>query len=84
MYCDEKKVCPKCDGEMECGIILDHSYTELRSQQWKKGLPIHEERFRDLFDVRTFKCSSCGYLESYAVKQEPRVEEVHEEGPPIL
>jgi hypothetical protein len=85
MVCsEEKRTCPKCKGEMECGIILDHSYTALKSQQWKKGLPIDEDIFRDLYDVRTFRCGSCGYLESYALNKTPMVEEESEEGPPIL
>jgi predicted nucleic-acid-binding Zn-ribbon protein len=64
--------CPKCDGQMEQGFILDMTYGGRVVSKWAAGAPIKsvwsgtklpEEK---LIPVGAFRCASCGYLESYA------------------
>ena len=64
--------CPKCEGEMEQGFIVDYSHGALFVSQWAPGAP--KKSFwqwtklpkEGAIPVGTFRCSSCGYLESYA------------------
>ena len=58
---------------MEAGITLDAGHGgELRVQQWVGGPPERSFWFglktkgKESFSVRTFRCTRCGYLESYA------------------
>ncbi len=70
--------CQKCGKSMERGFILDESYDRHRVSEWAEGQP---EKYFMLgivsvpgavkspevrIPVVTFRCPSCGYLESYA------------------
>lgn len=71
-------MCPKCNSEMESGFLIDRStYWVTYVGQWAKGDPqlpmwfgppdvIRQPKARDLIPIRTFRCKSCGFLESYA------------------
>ena len=69
----DPKQCPKCDGRMEQGFILDFAHGGARLvSQWAPGEPhksfwmgtkLPEDK---LIPIGTFRCESCGYLESYA------------------
>jgi len=65
--------CPKCGAVMEQGFLLDLGHANARRQsQWVAGEP--ETSFwlglktsdRPVLEVTTFRCSHCGFLESYA------------------
>jgi hypothetical protein len=67
--------CPKCDGEMEQGFILDlahGNYYQIASR-WAAGVP-QKSWFTGtkpvpkdtVIPVGTFRCVTCGFLESYA------------------
>lgn len=65
--------CPKCDGPMEQGFILDVMHGGQIVSRWAAGVP--QKSFwtgtksvsEDIvIPVGTFRCESCGYLESYA------------------
>jgi hypothetical protein len=64
--------CPKCSGPMEQGFVLDNTHGGLLVSQWAKGAPLKlsfwmgAKRPDTQLPVGTFRCSSCGYLESYA------------------
>ncbi len=67
--------CPKCDGSMEQGFILDASYTALMVSRWAPGPPqkktllgmdVGAKPPPSWIPVGTFRCGSCGYLEAYA------------------
>lgn len=34
------KACPKCDGRMEDGFVVDHSYGEKHVAGWQSGKPV--------------------------------------------
>jgi Domain of unknown function (DUF6487) len=64
--------CPKCSGKMEQGFVLDMSHGMRLVSQWAPGPP--RKSFwvgtkipeGTLVPIGTFRCVSCGYLESYA------------------
>ena len=70
----EKTHCPKCSGEMVQGFIVDlKDGGGRRVSSWVEGAP--EKSFwgntknspeEKQVPVGTFRCSACGFLESYA------------------
>ena len=69
----ETSRCPKCNGEMAQGFIVDWSQgIDRRVSRWVEGAP--ENSFwhgtkapeEKSVPVGTFRCSACGFLESYA------------------
>ena len=65
--------CAKCNSGMEEGFLLEKGhYNTLSSEVWVSGSP-DEKSFLGMsikgkitYNVRTFRCTCCGYLESYA------------------
>jgi hypothetical protein len=57
---------------MEQGFIKDEGYGTASASKWVEGPP--EKSFwsgiktagREQVEVKTYRCKSCGYLESYA------------------
>ena len=70
----EKRVeCPKCKKAMGAGFVIDRGNSDRKYvQQWVEGVP--EKSFwtglsvrkRAVLPVTTYRCASCGFLESYA------------------
>lgn len=65
--------CPKCKGEMVKGYIADWKADDRRRvSNWVEGAPIKSFWYgtrvtkESCFPVGTFRCSVCGFLESYA------------------
>ena len=82
---NEKGPCPKCGEDMVCGVMVDRSYTSSEPQQWKHGCSIDPDMYSNLYNVTSYRCTGCGFLENYAFKQDPVEDEAEEEkGPPIL
>lgn len=70
---DDHAACPKCNGRMEEGFILDAAHLNSgRVSRWVAGPPSVSLYFeinisgRDQYPVQTYRCAGCGYLESYA------------------
>ena len=69
--------CPKCSAEMDEGFALDHTYGANMQAAWVEGRP------RRSFwtgvklagavqhPITMYRCTGCGYLESYAVISNP-------------
>ena len=66
------QLCPKCGSGMEQGFVLDNTHGARIVSQWAAGPPrksfwvgtkLPEDEF---VPIGTYRCSSCGYLESYA------------------
>lgn len=64
--------CPKCQGEMEQGFVLDNTYGGRIVSHWSAGPPkksfwtgtkLSEAK---QIPIGTFRCKDCGYLESFA------------------
>jgi predicted nucleic-acid-binding Zn-ribbon protein len=66
------RACAKCGGEMEEGFVLDYTYGGRLQSGWVEGEPERslwrgiKLRGKEQLPVFTFRCSRCGYLESYA------------------
>lgn len=64
--------CPKCGGKMEVGYILDVAHGSNLVSNWIEGAPEHSTwtgvklKGRRKLPTSTYRCSKCGYLESYA------------------
>lgn len=63
--------CLSCHVEMKEGFIPDHTYGGVHQPVWVEGAP--EKSFWTgikipylQFPVRTYRCSRCGRLESFA------------------
>ena len=69
--------CPKCNGVMVQGFISDYwASHSCRVSNWVLGAPGKASWFRSVLapaenciPVGTFRCSVCGFLESYAHSQ---------------
>ena len=60
---------------MEEGFVLDRGhYDTKRVNTWVEGEPVKsfwvgtKVRGKEQYKVKTFRCVSCGFLESYAVE----------------
>ena len=67
--------CPKCNGVMVQGFIADwYGGGSRRVSNWVEGAPVKSTWFgmsvpapgEKYVPVGTFRCSVCGFLESYA------------------
>ena len=66
--------CPKCNGAMEVGYVVDQSQASLFVSHWCKGPPQksfwRQTKVPDVaFPIGMYRCSSCGYLEAYAADE---------------
>jgi predicted nucleic-acid-binding Zn-ribbon protein len=64
--------CPKCRARMQPGFILDNTYGGRIVSKWIEGAPERSVwlglslKGKKVVDIVTYRCPSCGYLESYA------------------
>lgn len=61
--------CPKCNGKMENGFIIDRGRTRNNLTTWVQGTPqadISGVNSEPGSVIVTMRCKACGYLESYA------------------
>jgi len=71
---DTKSIrCPKCNGEMVQGFIFDRADGgQRRISSWVEGAPekafwtVTKVSMEKSVPVGTFRCSVCGFLESYS------------------
>jgi predicted nucleic-acid-binding Zn-ribbon protein len=64
--------CPKCRQKMEEGFIKDEGHGIVHPSKWVEGPAENsfwtgtKTRGKKQAPVVTYRCSACGYLESYA------------------
>ena len=64
--------CPKCQGKMTGGVIVDNGHGAATVSQWQPGPAIMSRwlglkiRKKELIPTVTYRCTRCGFLESYA------------------
>ena len=64
--------CPKCSGRMEEGFLLDCTHGGTLQATWVDGSPTRsfwtgiKLKGKERLPVTTFRCTKCGYLESFA------------------
>jgi hypothetical protein len=66
---------------MEPGYLLDQTRNSVEQTKWIEGAPVPQlflglkvglqEKGRTKLAVTTFRCTSCGFLESYAKPDAP-------------
>jgi predicted RNA-binding Zn-ribbon protein involved in translation (DUF1610 family) len=67
--------CPKCGGAMIRGFLVDRSHGANVVPTWVEGAPeasfwqITKAPAAKSIPVGTYRCSACGFLESYAGHQ---------------
>lgn len=73
--------CMKCGGRMEMGFILDHAHSMMAQSHWVSGEAEQMQflglrwagvttRGKTVRTVDTYRCTRCGYLESYSVGED--------------
>ena len=69
----EQLACPKCRNEMQEDFILEYATNASASaSRWVEGAPVKALLFgvrtahKEQHPIQSFRCQSCGYLESYA------------------
>lgn len=66
------KECPHCRGSVSKGFVIDRGDATRKVQKWVEGEPVRSfwlglnTEGRDAYEVTTYRCDRCGYLESYA------------------
>ncbi len=74
---DLQQRCPKCGGEMRQGVQVYRDEANYYPLYWVEGEPVKRVFLgftgmnldidgRQILETATFKCSDCGFLESYA------------------
>jgi hypothetical protein len=64
--------CGKCGGAMKEGFLLDASRNSFAVTHWAEGPPeywflkVLKLKGKQRHPVQSFRCSRCGFLESYA------------------
>ena len=67
-----ERICPKCQGKMEVGVIPDVAPARVFVSAWQrgpaeKGLLGGLKRIgRTSYEITAYRCTSCGYIESYS------------------
>jgi hypothetical protein len=63
---------------MEGGFIVDHTYGATKPSDWVEGEPVksfwHGTKIsgKKQYQIVTYRCVRCGYLESYAYDEKDR------------
>ncbi|MDB5671280.1 MAG: hypothetical protein JWO25_2239 [Alphaproteobacteria bacterium] len=64
--------CPKCEGRMVTGFIVDIGYGAVAASNWQEGEPkksfwtgVKQVKSQQ-HEITTWRCERCGFLESYA------------------
>ncbi len=61
--------CPKCNGKMENGFVVDKSSGAREITSWVQGTPKADDKgvnTEPSSPIVTMRCKACGFLESYA------------------
>ena len=63
--------CSKCSGEMQEGLVVDLNYSGILQSMWIEdqagnGIGPGTTDGKRKVKTITYRCSSCGYLDSYA------------------
>jgi hypothetical protein len=64
--------CPKCNGRMEQGFVLDNTYGARVVSHWAPGAPLKsfwagtKLPEGETIPIGTYRCAACGFLEMYA------------------
>jgi len=65
--------CPKCEGEMEKGLIVDKGHLSWPENPLWGTSKTFFGGVQNKREVVTYRCITCGYLESYAKNEVAKV-----------
>jgi hypothetical protein len=71
---DQDRNCPKCGSLMEIGFTLDVGHGSFLPSIWVQGFPegsfwtITKIGGKTKLRVDSYRCTHCGFLESYALE----------------
>lgn len=61
--------CPKCDSELEEGLIIDHYGGGYKKTSWASRITSEFwAQAEKEIEIKSYRCPACGYLENYAKK----------------
>lgn len=69
---DTPQHCPKCNGHMVQGFVLDNTYGSHDVSQWAQGAPVKSLWVgtklpqHEMVPIGAYRCEACGFLEFYA------------------
>lgn len=72
MSTEHATACPKCQHAMESGFVADNTHGGTLQSTWVDGAPVRSMwtglklKGHERLPVTTYRCTRCGYLESYA------------------
>ena len=63
--------CPKCDGAMQQGFVVDNTYGGRAVSHWAPGPPqksfwVGTKLPDGTLPIAAFRCSACGYVEFFS------------------
>lgn len=64
--------CSKCEGSMIEGVVIDNTYGARGISSWLEGAPVKSIWVglklggKKPIEIKSFRCSRCGFLENYA------------------
>jgi len=67
-----RKSCPKCQSSMSEGFVIDNKESGRAVSSWLEGAPSKsigvgvKLEGKTPIEIATWRCTSCGFLESYA------------------
>lgn len=71
-------ICPKCQGQMEHGYVIDNAHAGTRVQAaWVPGAPqrgVFGVKVPKLCPLFAWRCSQCGFVEFYAFDPEEELD----------
>ena len=70
---EEVKKCPKCQGNMSDGFMIDRGYQfSISPMRWYQGQPVKKLWFglvrlvwSDRYPIHAYCCDQCGFIEHY-------------------
>jgi len=75
----ESLKCPKCNGAMDAGLLVDAAPGGAKTGTWVKGdelptiklhfIPPSVEVTGERYTLTMYRCGSCGFVETYATNR---------------
>jgi hypothetical protein len=71
----KQAACPKCDGAMREGFLVDNGYGAIHVGTWQEGAPErrlmtgYKQAPKTQSKIKMFACDSCGFVESFLARQ---------------
>ena len=84
------KSCPKCNSSMSEGFVIDQTYGATAVPGWVEGKPQRsvwtgvKVLGKPRFEVATWRCGRCGFLEHYAAGEPSRHEEQRKKAATVI